>query len=595
MSNNKCGQFQTPSLREILIHTLKPHASLLIPYIILSGLLGILVVLSAQIRTYFIDGVLENQYTDYTILVLLLLNLFVIFLIRYGFPMLLNLLEILISKRISLSTEYEVARKKCCIPWFYYEDPNTNDQMELIKDASDQIWLYFKSGIGIFYTIISTMGMFFLMMQLGILFASILFVLFVPVAYFAVKAASAYYSTWERTSKLRRYCDYQRDVMIDKEFVTERILFGYTPFFLKRWTEDYQQVRSLSIQEELRGSRKMQIGGILFCLYIAIMLLVLIDGLSKGQITAGYAISIISIFPILMNNLIVTLSNEINQMVRARHTAKALVDFYALESEEGAFDLPAKNVDFSEIVFNRVSFQYPNTEKWTLQNINLSFKKGKHYAIVGENGAGKSTLIKLLLGLYRVTEGEILIDGENIDNIPRERLMGLITALFQDHQHYCTDISENIGLGDVHHINDMSRIMKSAKKANFHERIETMPNGYETILGTMHDGGIELSGGEWQKLAISRLIMSPSPIKILDEPTASMDPVFEYSLYQDFNTIMKNKTTVSISHRLASCKNADHVYVLDNGRICEQGSHEVLMANENLYYKMYTTQREMYQ
>jgi ATP-binding cassette subfamily B protein len=121
-----------------------------------------------------------------------------------------------------------------------------------------------------------------------------------------------------------------------------------------------------------------------------------------------------------------------------------------------------------------------------------------------------------------------------------------------------------------------------------------MPAGYETILGAMNEGGVELSGGEWQKLAITRLLMSPNPIKILDEPTASMDPVFEYSLYQDFNSIMKNKTTITISHRLASCKYADHIYVLDHGSICEQGSHEKLMDDKKLYYKMYTTQKEMY-
>lgn len=594
MSSSKCSRSRTPSIRGTLIQTVKAHTQLLVPYILISVLFAVLVILSIQIRSYFIDAVLTDQSSEHYIILFLLLNLFVIFLIRYGLPMMLNLLEVSISRRVSLSTEYEVARKKCAIPWSYYEDPEKNDHMELIKNASDQTWLYLKGLIDILTAIISAMGMFIILMRLGLFFAVFLFALFIPVAYFSVKAASSYYSTWERTAELRRCCDYQRDVMVDKKFVTERTLFEYTPFFLKRWEKDYQQVRTASIREELRGSRNMQIGGILFCVYIAVMIFVLIDRLVKKQITAGYAVAIISTFPILLNNLVITLSNEINQMVRARYTVKALIDFRTLDAEEGAFDLPAAHVDFSDIIFKQVSFQYPKSEKWVLKNINMRFEKGKHYAIVGENGAGKSTLIKLLLRLYQVTEGEILIDGKNVNDIPRAKLMGLIAALLQDHQRYCTDISENIGLGDIRHIHDMPRIVESTKKANFHERIKNMPNAYKTILGTMNEHGIELSGGEWQKLAISRLIMSQSPVKILDEPTASMDPVFEYELYQDFKTVMKNKTTISISHRLASCKSADLIYVIENGNLCEQGSHEALMANQQLYYKMYTAQRAMY-
>ena len=574
---------------------LKPYTGLLAIYIFLIAISSIMVVYSAQIRAYFVDAVLDGNHTQQAILYLLLQNLAVLFFIRFCLPMLQFHMEKHITYHIILDVEETIGKKKCTIPWAYHENPEINDKMELLGDTFEYVWLCFKGAINIISVIVSTIGIFLLMAQLGIFFVMLLFLLFIPVVYFSIRAATGYYDTWQRTAKMKRFCNYQRKIMTNKEYATERILFGYTPFFLKRWETEYQQVRTLSFQEELKGSKKMQIGGVLFCLYISILFIVMADRLGNGTITAGFMASIISVFPTLMNQMIVTLSNEINQLVRSGRTVKALADFDALEDEEGAFDLPEQGMDFSEILFQKVSFRYSETSKWVLQNVNMRFEKGKHYAIVGENGAGKSTLIKLLLRLYQVTEGEILIDGVNINEIPRTKLMGLITSLFQDHQRYYTNVSENIGLGDINHIEDLQRIMESAKKVDFHERVKAMPDGYESILGTMHNGGLDLSGGEWQKLAITRLIMSPCPIKILDEPTAAMDAMFEYTLYQDFKKIMENNTTISISHRLASCRNADYLYVLDHGSVLEQGNHESLMDQKQLYYKMYTTQKEMYQ
>lgn len=594
MSTSKSEQSNITQFRQKLKQIYSPHIVLLTIYFGVSGALAMIVAFSAQIRSDFIDMVLGNGKSTQVIL-LLLLNIIIVYGIHYGLPMILNFLEKILSHRISCETESAIGKRKSALLWFYYEDPEVNNDLELLKDAPDQAWVYFKTNMGIVSVLISTIGMFFLIGKMGICSVVMLFFLFIPVTFFSVQAASAYYDTWQRTAQLRRYCDYQRDVLMDKEYATERILFGFSPFFMKQWENDYKQVRSLSIQEELKGSRRMQVGGIIFCLYIVFLFVIIVNKLEAGQITVGYAVSLISIFPTLMNSMIVTLSNEINQMKRAKSAINTLVKFETLECEEGYFDLPEKGVDFKEIEFKQVSFKYPKTTKWVLKNVNMCFMKGKHYAIVGENGAGKSTLIKLLLGLYKVTEGEILVDGQNINDIPRTKMLGLITALFQDFQHYYTNVFENIGMGDINNIQDMSRIAECAEKANFHKRIEAMPDGYKTILGTMHQGGIELSGGEWQKLAISRLIMSPSPIKILDEPTAAMDPIFEYELYQDFNKIMKKKTTVTISHRFASCKNADYIYVLEQGSVSEQGTHEQLIADKQMYYKMYMVQKEMYQ
>ncbi|MDR0964871.1 MAG: ABC transporter ATP-binding protein/permease [Clostridium sp.] len=572
----------------------KPHALWLVLYAVISVVMSVLVILSVPIRSRFIDVVLTQGNILQAILELLLLNLFIAFLIRYGLPALLNHLAKLISHRVSLEVEHEIAQKKASICWPYYENPDVNDKIELVKDAPEQIWFYVKGIISLSSMIISTIGVFLLLIQLGVFFAALLLVLFVPIAYYSIQAGSGYYDTWERTAKLRRYCDYQRDVMMDKTYATERALFEYTPFFMKRWEADYQQTRSLSIKEELKGSKKVQLSGVIFCLYIGVMVFVIINRLSESQISAGDAVALLSIFPLLINNMIGDISNQINQLVRSKRVIGAWMDFQALEDEEGAFDLPEHGVDFSQIVFKQVSFRYSPTGNWVLKDVDMCLEKGKHYAIVGENGAGKSTLIKLILRLYRVSEGEILIDGRNINEIPRKQLLGLVSALFQDHQRYYTTVSENIALGDVNRFCDEGQSARSAEEAGLQGWIENMPGGYEAILGTMNKGGVDISGGEWQKLAIARLIMSPCPLKILDEPTAAMDPLFEYALYQDFNRIMESKTTITISHRLASCRSADYIYVLDHGSVCEEGTHEALIQEGKKYCRMYTTQKEMY-
>lgn len=593
MQRTDASRDKSASFYIILKDTVKKHRYLFLLYIILHLVSALAVIISAKIRSQLVDGILLTEQDMRPVLILLLINIIVMFFSKYGIPVLANIVDNIISEKILLETEYKINKKKASIPFYNFEDLAVNDQIELIKDAPVQLWMFLKGIVSIITVSISVIGIFFLLSRIDYLLILLLVSLFIPIFYYSIKAGSSYYSTWEKTAALRRYCNYQRNVLLDKQYAQERILFGFAPFFKERWEKEYNEVRQLSIKEELRGSKKMQISGILFCIYIAFLILFMIIKLSEGVISLGYAVSMISIIPSLFDNMIMTVSNEINTIVRAKKTIEALGTLYSIEDEEGD-GIPEENVTFSTIEFKNVSFKYPNAENWILKDLCMKIENGNHYAIVGENGVGKSTIIKLLLRLYRVTEGAILIDGQNINDIKKSRLMGLAAALFQDFQRYYTNIAENIGIGDIRNLNNMESIIHSAKRADFHECICSEINSYDTVLGKMHENGVEFSGGEWQKLCIARLIMSPCSVKILDEPTASMDPVFEHELYRDFNSIMQNKTTISISHRLASCKNADIIYVIKNGHVIEFGSHEDLMENENLYCKMYTTQKKMY-
>lgn len=577
-----------------LAGTIKDHKALCMLYIMISLMLSFLPMLSVNFRMKFVDGVLSMQSDSRLIIILLIINLLLIYLSKYGLPVIASLLDNLLSEKIQLSTEYNINKKKASIPFYHYEVSEAYDKIELTKEAPEQIWLFFKGVINIITNLISIVSVFFMLFQVGSSANFVLLLMFIPVFLFSIKAGTSYYNTWAKTASMRRYCDYQREVLLDKQYAQEKILFAFTPFFEERWEGEYKKVRQLSIKEELRGSVYMQISGFLFCIYIAALIFLLFTKLMNNEFTLGFVISLISIVPSLFVSVATTISNEINNLVRAKKAIEALDLLYSLEDEEDYISLPEKDMDFSRIEFSNVSFKYPDTERWILKGFEMVIEKGKHYAIVGENGSGKSTIIKLLLRLYKVSEGAILIDGRNINDFSKSELLGLLTALFQDFEKYYTDIAENIGIGDIRRINDLETIVDSAKKAGFHERICKEPLNYQTKLGKMHDNGTEFSGGEWQKLCIARLIMSPCPIKILDEPTAAMDPIFEHELYQKFNEIMKDKTTISISHRLNSCKHSNCIYVIKNGKILESGTHKELMKKKSFYCKMYTTQKNMY-
>lgn len=245
------------------------------------------------------------------------------------------------------------------------------------------------------------------------------------------------------------------------------------------------------------------------------------------------------------------------------------------------------------IEFKNVSFKYPNTDLYVLKNINTVIHNGEHISIVGENGAGKTTFVKLLCRLYDVTEGEILINGQNIQSINIHDYMKLLSVVFQDFKLLAFSIKDNIALGEAV---DDNELMQLCELGGISEWINSTDNKLETIIYKMFDAsGIEPSGGQAQKIAIVRALYKNAPIVILDEPTAALDPISEYEIYQHFDGLVGGKTAVYISHRLSSCKFCDRIIVFSNGTIVEDGTHQELVGKENgVYAEMYHTQAKHY-
>ena len=248
--------------------------------------------------------------------------------------------------------------------------------------------------------------------------------------------------------------------------------------------------------------------------------------------------------------------------------------------------------DNFDIEFKDVSFKYPNCETYALKNINIKINSGEHYAIVGKNGSGKTTFIKLLCRLYDVSEGTIYINGINIKEYTKESITKLYSVVFQDYKIFSLTAAQNIAASDDY---DKAKLYDSLEKADIKERIQKMENQENTYLyKDLEESGIEISGGEAQKLALARALYKDAPIVILDEPTASMDPIAESSMYSRFNSFVENKTAIYISHRLSSCAFCDNIAVFDKAEIIEIGTHEDLLKLNGKYTKLWNAQAEYY-
>ena len=246
-----------------------------------------------------------------------------------------------------------------------------------------------------------------------------------------------------------------------------------------------------------------------------------------------------------------------------------------------------------EIEFRDVSFRYPGSQSYALRHVSIKFRVGERLAVVGKNGSGKTTFIKLLCRLYDPTEGEILLNGVDIRKYDYDEYMSIFSVVFQDFQLFSFSLGQNVAASTEY---DAERVKSCLEKAGFGRRLQEMPEGLDTCLyKDFEENGVEISGGEAQKIALARALYKDAPFIVLDEPTAALDPVAEYEVYSKFNEIVGDKTAIYISHRLSSCRFCDTIAVFDNGQIVQRGSHDTLLADGNgIYHELWHAQAQYY-
>ena len=402
-----------------------------------------------------------------------------------------------------------------------------------------------------------------------------------------------------RRSKDRRQMNYYSDILVNKDMVKEVKMYDLTDDFIDRYKKVFSNyfagIRLLIIRESVwhlcLGIASCA-ANLIFYALIAMMVL-------NGRIYIGhytlYTGAIISITTCI-NTLI---SNSANI-----YEGTLFIDnLIAFMKEKGVISSPpesgerirvAKNTPHT-IEFVNVSFKYPGAEKNTLTDINLKIEPGNTVVLVGLNGAGKTTLIKLLTRLYDPTEGCILLDGKDLREYDPKSLYEIFGIIFQDFGKYAVSVADNIRFGDIHKEASEEKIKNAAVQSNADDYIRRLPQGYDTpLMRIFEPSGTELSIGQWQKLSIARAFYSESDILILDEPTASLDPIAEQEIFNQFDTLREDKTTVFVSHRLSSATVADLIVVLEYGRVVETGTHNELMEQKGKYFDLFSTQARRY-
>jgi ATP-binding cassette subfamily B protein len=245
-------------------------------------------------------------------------------------------------------------------------------------------------------------------------------------------------------------------------------------------------------------------------------------------------------------------------------------------------------------VFEDVGFRYPGAERWAVRHLSFTLKAGEVLALVGENGAGKTTLVKLLTRLYDPDEGRILLDGHDLRAYDPDALRGTMGVIFQDFVRYNLSAADNIAVGRIEARDDRARIERAASRSQADEMIVKLPAGYEQMIGKRFKNGVELSGGEWQKIAIARAYMREAEVLILDEPTAALDARAEYEVFRRFKELSKGKTAILISHRFSSVRMADRILVLADGKVEAAGTHEELVSQPGRYAELFELQAAGY-
>jgi ATP-binding cassette subfamily B protein len=400
-----------------------------------------------------------------------------------------------------------------------------------------------------------------------------------------------------RNSPLQRRASYFTQLLSTSTFAKEVRLYGIGDYILSRLLNTQRDVQS---QERIHSLRELRWD----ILTTTISQLVSVTALSfvvyqafQQSITIGDVM--------LYTTAGISVQASIQQIIlgiaRLRETSLVFNYFTDLTHMQGDIQSPEQPQTIPDmkvgIELRNISFRYSDDHPWIFRNLNLFLPHGKCVALVGINGAGKTTLVKLLTRLYNPVEGQIMWDGIDIRAFKVETLRERIRVIFQDFAHYDLTAYENIGLGAVSAINDHDRIQHAAKQAGAHDFIKNLPQGYNTILSRwlVEEGvGVDLSGGQWQRIAIARMLMNTGDLLILDEPTAALDPQAEYDLYQRFRLIVSKSTSLLISHRFSTVRMADLIAVLEDGEITEYGSHDELILLNGKYAHLYQLQVEQY-
>jgi len=516
-----------------------------------------------------------------------------------------NIVQQLLQEQVSNRVQLEILKKANTLDLAFFENPEFYDKMRQATNQSTyQPVSMISQTFGFGQTIVTLASLIFLLVHLAWWLAIVALLVPIPAFFSSTRYGWRGYQLMRRQSPERRLMAYFVTLMTTDTYNKEVKLFNLGEFFIgKFWdlaTTLYKQDRKLLLRRyniNFLWTSLTVIANTAIYLYVALQAV-------AGRITLGgltlytqTAVQVGQNFQSLLNGISNTYENTlyVNTLFDFLEYQPAIVS----PPEPKPVDVPV-DIDGLEIEFRDVSFTYPGKDPETqaaLKHVSFTIHTGEAIALVGRNGAGKTTLVKLLTRLYDPDEGEIFIGGRNIKEYDLKDLREQVGVIFQDYVNYYMTAQENIGVGRVAHIEQRDLVMSAASKSGASAVIEKLPNGYDTMLGRWFKDlkeSTQLSGGEWQKIALARAFMRDARILVLDEPTSALDAQAEYEVFTKFRELTRGKTAVFISHRFSTVRLADRIFVIENGSIIESGSHEELIALDGRYAELFNLQAEAY-
>ncbi len=503
--------------------------------------------------------------------------------------------DTLLADRFTLHISTRIMEHASRLDLASYEDPIFYDKLERARvQATDRLSMIQAMG-RVIQQAITTVSL-----AAGVFFYSpvllgVLVICVVPAFLGESHFAFLGYSLAHHQTPTKRQLDYLRVLGASKESAKELKLFGLAPFLSSEFT---RLSRGIYHENVSLAGRRLQAGALLSILstlgYYGTYAWVVYRTV-QGFLTVGDLTFLAGAIAGASTNIQMLFSSFTSIADQALFLTD-LVDFFAVEPQVRSKpnSLPAPRPIRNGFEFRNVSFTYPGTSRLVLDHLNFRLSPGERIALIGENGQGKTTIVKLITRLYDPAEGRILLDGIDLREYNLEDLSGQIAVIFQDFMRYDLTAAENIAVGQIHNKDNRSEIEKAARKSLAHPVVARLPAGYEQVLGRRFEGGVDLSGGEWQKLALARAYLRDAQMLILDEPTASLDARSEHDVFERFAELTEGKMALLISHRFSTVRMADRILVLENGRIAEEGSHDDLMASAGRYSEMFELQAASY-
>ena len=513
-----------------------------------------------------------------------------------------NVVQQLLQEKVSNKIQLLVLEKSNTLDLSFFEDPTFYDKLRQATDQSTyQPVSMISQTFDLFRTMVTLFSVIAILLQLEWWLAIVALIIPIPAFISSAKYGWIGYQRMRRQSPERRKMSYIQSLMTTDTYNKEIKLFTLGNYFITQFRQFankfYEENKVILLRRYLMNFVWTGLTGAAntgIYLYVAIRAVTGALGVSGLIAYTQAAVQAGQSFQNLLNGISNTYENNLY--------INTLFDFLAYEPKitSPAIPepvLPNEHVKGLDVEFRDVSFTYPGKDpltQYALKHVSFKIEAGESIALVGRNGAGKTTMVKLLTRLYDPDDGEILIGGRNIKEYDLQELREQVGVIFQDYVTYFMSARENIGVGRIAEIEDRELVSSAARKSGANAVIERLPEQYDTMLGKWFDKGTQLSGGEWQKVALARAFMRDARILILDEPTSSLDAQAESEVFSHFKALTEGKTAIFISHRFSTVRLADRIFVLENGTILESGSHEQLMEIDGRYAELFNLQAEAY-